>query len=221
MKRDFDAVIFDMDGTLLDTLKDIADSMNMALKRISQPERDFEYMRYSVGYGVDELARRAMPEGSSDADVMKCLGIMREIYTEYYKDTSRPYDGIPELLDQLTKLKIPYAILSNKPEDFTIKMTKELLGGWKFDYVRGVRKDCPKKPDPTAALEIAAGWRILPGRIAFLGDSAVDMQTANAAGMFAVGVLWGFRPRQEIEEAGAMALISHPLELIALCNIVS
>lgn len=216
MKRDFDAVIFDMDGTLLNTLKDIADSMNMALKRIGQPERDFEYMRYSVGYGVDELARRAMPEGSTEEDVLECLGIMREVYREHYKDTSRPYDGIPELLEELTKLKIPFAILSNKPEDFTIKMTKELLGDWKFDFVRGVRKDCPKKPDPTVALEISTGWGIKPERIAFVGDSAVDMQTANAAGMFAVGVLWGFRPRQEIEEAGAKALISHPLELIAL-----
>jgi phosphoglycolate phosphatase len=126
MKRDFDAVIFDMDGTLLDTLKDIADSMNMALKRIGQPERDFEYMRYSVGYGVDELARRAMPEGSTEEDLMKCLGIMREVYREHYKDTSRPYDAIPELLEELTKLRIPFAILSNKPEDFTIKMTKEI-----------------------------------------------------------------------------------------------
>ncbi len=216
MKVKFDAIIFDMDGTLLDTLKDIADSMNMVLKRIGQPERDFEYMRYSVGYGVDELARRAMPEGSTEEDLLNCLGIMREIYREHYKDTSRPYDGISELLDQLTKLKIPYAILSNKPEDFTIKMTEELLGGWKFAEVRGVRKDRPKKPDPAVALEIASGWGIKPERIAFVGDSAVDMLTANAAGMFAVGVLWGFRPRQEIESAGSMALISHPLELIAL-----
>jgi phosphoglycolate phosphatase len=216
IKRNFDAVIFDMDGTLLDTLKDIADSMNMTLKRIGQPERDFEYMRYSVGYGVDELARRAMPEGSTEEEVINCLGVMREIYRKHYKDTSRTYDGIPELLEELTKLKIPFAILSNKPEDFTIKMTEELLDGWKFSEVRGVRKDRPKKPDPAVALEIAAGWGIKPERIVFVGDSAVDMQTANAAGMFAVGVLWGFRPKQEIEEAGAMAMISHPLELIAL-----
>ena len=216
MIKNIEAIIFDMDGTLLDTLKDIADSMNMVLKRIGQPERDFEYMRYSVGYGVDELARRAMPEGSTEEDLLNCLGIMREIYRKHYKDTSRPYDGIPELLDQLTKLKIPFAILSNKPEDFTIKMTKELLGNWNFAEVRGVRKDRPKKPDPAVALEIASGWGIKPERIAFVGDSAVDMLTANAAGMFAVGVLWGFRPKQEIKEAGAMALISHPIELITL-----
>jgi phosphoglycolate phosphatase len=216
IKRSFDAVIFDMDGTLLDTLKDIADSMNMVLKRIGQPQRDFEYMRYSVGYGVDELARRAMPEGSTEEDLLNCLGMMREIYREHYRDTSRAYEGIPELLGELTKLKIPFAILSNKPEDFTVKMTEELLGGWKFAEVRGVRKDRPKKPDPAVALEIAQRWGISPERIAFVGDSAVDMQTANAAGMFAVGVLWGFRPRREIEEAGAMAMISHPLELIAL-----
>jgi phosphoglycolate phosphatase len=216
MKSNFEAVIFDMDGTLLDTLKDIADSMNMVLKRMGQPERDFEYMRYSVGYGVDELARRAMPEGSTEKDLLKCLGIMRETYREHYKDTSRPYDSIPELLGELTKLRIPLAVLSNKPEDFTIKMTEELLGSWKFAEIRGVRKDRPKKPDPAVALEIASGWGIKPERIAFVGDSAVDMQTANAAGMFAVGVLWGFRPRREIEEAGAKALISHPLELIAL-----
>lgn len=216
MKRKFDAVIFDMDGTLLDTLKDIADSMNMALKMTGLPERDFEYMRFSVGYGVDELARRAMPDGSSPEDIMRCVAKFRDIYNVNYKDTSRPYDGIPGMLDELTKLKIPFAILSNKPEDFTIRMTGELLGRWKFAEVRGVRKDRPKKPDPAVALEIAKKWRISPERVAFVGDSAVDMQTANAAGMFAVGVLWGFRPQKEIEEAGSMALISHPLELLEL-----
>jgi phosphoglycolate phosphatase len=216
MMRKIEAVIFDMDGTLLDTLKDIADSMNMALKMTGQPERDFEYMRFSVGYGVDELARRAMPAGSSSEDVMRCVGRFREIYNEHYKDSSRPYDGIPEMLDELTKLNIPFAILSNKPEDFTIKMTDELLGKWEFAEVRGVRNDRPKKPDPAVALEIAQRWHISPERIAFVGDSAVDMQTANAAGMLAVGVLWGFRPRKEIEEAGSMVLISHPLELIGL-----
>jgi phosphoglycolate phosphatase len=214
--KKIEAVIFDMDGTLLDTLKDIANSMNMALKRTGRPERDLEYMRFSVGYGVEELARRAMPEGSSEEDVKKCVEIMRKIYREHYKDTSRPYDGIPELLDELAKLKVPIAILSNKPEDFTIKMTEELLARWKFDAVRGVREDCPKKPDPAAAIEIAEEWGISQEKIAFVGDSAVDMQTANNAGMFAVGVLWGFRPRKEIEEAGAMAMISHPMELIKI-----
>jgi phosphoglycolate phosphatase len=216
MRRKFDAIIFDMDGTLLDTLKDIADSMNMALKDVGLPERDFEYMRFSVGYGVEELARRALPERSSPEDIMRCVGRFRDIYNEHYRDSSRPYDGIPEMLDELSRLNIPFAILSNKPEDFTIRMTGELLGRWKFAEVRGVRKDRPKKPDPAVAIEIAQRWCIPPERIAFVGDSAVDMQTANAAGMFAVGVLWGFRPQNEIEEAGSMALISHPLELLEL-----
>jgi phosphoglycolate phosphatase len=216
MKLKFDAIIFDMDGTLLDTLKDIADSMNMALKTIGLPERDFEYMRFSVGYGVEELARRAMPHGSSPQDILSCVGRFRDIYNVHYKDTSRPYEGIPGMLDELSRLKIPFAILSNKPEDFTIKMTGELLGRWEFAEVRGVRKDRPKKPDPAVALEIAQKWCISPERIAFVGDSAVDMQTANAADMFAVGVLWGFRPQKEIEEAGSMALVSHPRELLEL-----
>jgi len=215
MKK-FDAVIFDMDGTLLNTLQDIADSMNMALKEIGQPERDFEYMRYSVGYGVDELARRAMPAGSAEEDVMKAVEIMRGIYDEHYKDNSKPYVGITRLLEELAELKMPFAILSNKPEDFTIRMAKELLPGIRFSTVRGVRKDRPKKPDPAVALEIASEWGISPDRIAFVGDSAIDMLTANAAGMFAVGVLWGFRPQKEIEDAGSMALISHPLELLDL-----
>ncbi len=219
MRRKIEAVIFDMDGTLLDTLRDIADSMNMALKSISLPERDFEYMRFSVGYGVEELARRAMPYGSSPEDIMRCVGRFRDIYNEHYRDSSRPYDGIPEMLDELSRLNIPFAILSNKPEDFTIRMTDELLGRWKFAEVRGVRQDKPKKPDPAVAIEIAQRWCIPPEKIAFVGDSAVDMQTANAAGMFAVGVLWGFRPQNEIEEAGSMALISHPLELLELLKI--
>ena len=218
MRNKIEAVIFDMDGTLLDTLKDIADSMNMALKMTGLPERDFEYMRFSVGYGVDELARRAMPEGSSEEDIMRCVAKFRDIYNVHYKDSSKPYEGIPGMLDELTKSNIPFAILSNKPEDFTIKMTGELLPGWKFSEVCGVRKDVPKKPDPAVALEIALKWGIPPVKIAFVGDSAVDMKTANAAGMFAVGVLWGFRPRKEIEEAGSMALISHPKELLDILN---
>jgi phosphoglycolate phosphatase len=97
-------------------------------------------------------------------------------------------------------------------------MAGELLPGIRFDAVRGVRKDRPKKPDPAVALEIASSWKIAPDKIAFVGDSAVDMQTANAAGMYAVGVLWGFRPRKEIEDAGSMALVSHPMDLLALLS---
>lgn len=211
----FEAVIFDMDGTLLDTLKEIADAMNAALATWGYPPHDYEAYREYVGYGMDVLAQRVLPEGQrNDAAVGRLVHTMQTIYGRDHAYLSRPYEGIPELLDALTGLGVSMTILSNKPDEFTRAMADRLLGRWRFEIVRGVIPGRPRKPEPDAALEMARALDVSPERIVFMGDSAVDMCTARAAGMFPVGVLWGFRTRDELVENGAGLLIDHPLRLL-------
>ena len=213
----FQAVIFDMDGTLLDTLKEIADAMNAALATLGYPPHDYNAYREYVGYGMDVLAQRVLPQGvRDDALVGRLVEAMRTIYGRDHAFLSRPYEGIPELLDALTGLGVPMMILSNKPDEFTRAMTERLLGRWRFEIVRGIIPGRPRKPEPDAALEMARSVDVSPERIVFMGDSAIDMLTARAAGMFPVGVLWGFRTRDELVENGAALLIDHPRRFLDL-----
>jgi len=213
----FEAVIFDMDGTLLDTLKEIADAMNAALATLGYPPHDYNAYREYVGYGMDVLAQRVLPQGvRDDALVGRLVEAMRTIYGRDHAFLSRPYEGIPELLDALTGLGVPMMILSNKPDEFTRAMTERLLGRWRFEIVRGIIPGRPRKPEPDAALEMARSVDVSPERIVFMGDSAIDMNTARAADMFPVGVLWGFRTREELVENGAGLLIDHPRKLLDL-----
>lgn len=209
------AVIFDLDGTLLDTLTDIAGSMNGVLARMGFPlhERD-DYTAF-VGGGIDVLAYRALPEDRRDeSTVSRAVAAMREEYARRWSDTSRPYPGIPELLDELSHREILLAVLSNKLESFTKTMVKALLGSWEFSHVRGLEFGRPRKPDPLQATAIARDMHLDPDRIIFTGDSDVDIETALRAGMFPVGVLWGYQSRQQLASSGAEALIERPEELL-------
>jgi len=213
----FQAVIFDMDGTLLDTLKEIADAMNAALATLGYPPHAYDAYREYVGYGMDVLAQRVLPEGhKDDALVGRLVEAMRTIYGRDHAFLSRPYEGIPELLDALVGKGVRMTILSNKPDEFTRAMAQRLLGRWRFEIVRGIIPGRPRKPEPIAALEMARSLDVSPERIVFMGDSAIDMLTARAAGMFPVGVLWGFRTRDELVENGAALLIDHPRRFLDL-----
>ncbi len=190
------AVIFDFDGTLLDTLRDLAESVNSVLNRSGFPEHSLEAYRHFVGEGIEELARRVLPEGHRDeATITKTLTDVREEYRQRWPNHTRPYEGIPELLDALTARRVKMAIVTNKPDDSTRTMAARLLPRWKFDVIVGATTDLPRKPDPKGALEAARRLRLSPEAILYVGDSDIDMKTANAAGMYAVGVLWGFRTR--------------------------
>ena len=213
----FEAVIFDMDGTLLDTLKEIADAMNAALATLGYPPHHYDAYREYVGFGMDVLARRVLPEGhKDDAVVVRLVEAMRVIYGRDHAFLSRPYDGIPELLDALVDKGVAMTILSNKPDEFTRAMAERLLGRWRFEIVRGIIPGRPRKPEPDAAQDMARSLNLSPQKIVFMGDSAIDMLTARAAGMFPVGVLWGFRTRDELVENGAGLLIDHPRKLLDL-----
>jgi len=215
----FRAVLFDLDGTLLDTLTDLADSVNAALEVIGCPTHPVESYRAFIGSGARTLVARALPpDRRDDETVNRCLRIFHDDYRRRWRATTRPYPGIPELLDALVARGLRMAVFSNKPHEFTVLCVKEMLDRWHFDAVMGQRDGTPLKPDPTVALEIAGRLGIESREFVYLGDSATDMQTARAAGMFPVGALWGFRTAEELRTGGAALLIAKPLELLDLLD---
>jgi phosphoglycolate phosphatase len=208
----YEAVLFDLDGTLLNSLVGIADAMNALLRRMGYPTHELEAYKYFVGEGIQELVIRALPEDKVDVhDIDALVAEYRTIYDTTWPEKSPPYDGIPELLDVFTQHNIKMGILSNKSDDFTKRMTAALLPRWKFEAVFGKRPGVPRKPDPASALEIAGIMEIPPKSIVFMGDSGVDMQTAVRAGMLPVGVLWGFRKEDELVSNGAKHVLQHPM----------
>jgi phosphoglycolate phosphatase len=209
------AVIFDLDGTLLDTIVDIADSMNRVLAHNGFPVHDRAAYLNFVGAGMDVLVHRALPVGADYAELVpRLLTSMREEYASHWRDSSKPFPGIPQLLDALAAMDIPCCVLSNKIDSFTREMVAALLGEWKFFEVRGLEFDKPRKPEPAQALEMATGMGIAPGEIFFVGDSDVDMETGRRAGMVPVGVLWGYQDRQRLVTGGARIIIENPGEFL-------
>lgn len=218
VESNFKALLFDVDGTLLDSLQDLADSMNHTLSHYGFPTHATDRYKYFVGDGMENLVRRALPDSvrTDPAVVSESLQMMRHTYDRNWKVNTKPYPGIPELLDKLTDYQVPMAVLSNKPDYFIQKVITELLPSWQFEVVMGERPSVPRKPDPSSAIEIAQRLGIRPKSFLYLGDTATDMLTANAAGMFAVGALWGFREADELISSGAQELIRNPLEILRL-----
>lgn len=211
------AVIFDLDGTLLDTLADLANSMNAVLCACgyaTHPQADY---RYFVGEGMETLVRRTLPPSArGDEQVSARLADMRAEYGRRWSETSQPYEGIPEMLDALTDRGVPLAVLSNKPDDLTRLVVRTLLPAWTFVECRGLREDTPAKPDPAGASAIAGAMNVEAARVLYVGDTATDMKTGRSAGMFTVGVTWGFRQRHELEAHGAQRIVDAPAQLLDL-----
>lgn len=216
-EKRFLAVIFDLDGTLLDSLADLAEAMNSVLAGMGFPEHPREAYRYFVGEGIIALAERVLPENRRDeVTVRSCAEGMRSEYRRRWDHQTRPYPGILEMLDLLAELRVPMNVFSNKPAEFTRVAVEKLLPGRRFEHVLGVDDDLPRKPDPTGAARIAKSLGIPAGGIVFLGDTRTDMQTARSAGNYAVGALWGFRTEEELLAHGARMLIRNPAELLEL-----
>ncbi|MFC1676797.1 HAD family hydrolase [Planctomycetota bacterium] len=215
----FKAVLFDLDGTLLDTLGDLADSANAALAELGFAGHPVESYRYFVGDGMDMLVRRILPSESLDEQtISRCLSAIKEQYSRRWADKTKPYPGVSELLSALDQRQIAKTILSNKPHEFTVLTVEKLLGDFSFDIVRGVSDETPKKPDPAGALRIAEELSVEPAEILYLGDTDTDMRTANAADMYAAGVLWGFREAEELKANGAKTLLETPLDALKLLD---
>jgi phosphoglycolate phosphatase len=213
----YKAILFDLDGTLLDTLDDLADASNETLQELGFPAHPVDSYRYFVGDGVDNLMRRALPEDNRDEDsVRRAVELQMINYGKRWDAKTRPYDGIMKMLSQLHTRQVRMAILSNKPDEFTKLCVTQLLPVHLFDIVIGARDGVPRKPNPAAAVEIAGRLGILPADFLYLGDTNTDMQTAVSAGMTAVGALWGFREAEELRAAGARHLIETPEALLDL-----
>jgi phosphoglycolate phosphatase len=211
------AVLFDLDGTLLDTLADLADAANAALGSLGFPEHPQEAYKYFVGDGMEVLVERALPQGIADsATRAECMARVRREYSQRWADKTRPYAGIPELLDAIVARGLATAVLSNKPEEFTRLCVSRLLPRWQFGVVMGAQPSLPRKPDPTGAREIARQLNVAPAEFVYLGDTNTDMQTAVAAGMFPAGALWGFRTAEELRASGARVLLKKPLDMLDL-----
>ncbi len=215
--RKYDAAVFDLDGTLLDTLRDIADSVNRVLEKMGFEPHPLDRYRTMVGDGVEVLARRALPKGHDDAKNLAALAAAyREDYGRNWAVHTAPYRGIAELLRGLNQRGIRMAVLSNKPHAFTVQCVERFLPDAKFEMVQGSGLQFPNKPDPAGALHIAGQMHLPPERFLYLGDTNTDMRTAIAAGMFPVGATWGFRDRKELVESGALATVDHPVGVLGL-----
>ena len=209
-------IIFDLDGTLLNTLDDIADAMNHVLLRNRFPVHPVDAYRFFVGDGVDMLVRRTLPAEKQDGRTVKRISdAFMKRYQENWNGKTRPYDGIEDMLDALQTKNLFLAILSNKPHMVTGETVRYYFGTRHFTACVG-NGIFPKKPNPEGALYIAASMGIAPENCLYVGDTATDMQTAAAAGMPAAGVLWGFRDEKELRDNGARWIVGSPSEVVAI-----
>lgn len=211
------AVIFDLDGTLADTIASITYCGNLALSRFGLPSFGEEDYKHFVGDGAAMLIRRALLAAGDER--LEHFDEVYEAYLEIFaKDCMyqvKPYEGICALLEELKRLSVRIAVLSNKPDRDSLRVVEALFGKGYFDFVQGQRADIPRKPDPAGVYRIMEAFVLPAGDFLYVGDSGVDMKTGRAAGIFTVGVLWGFRDREELVENGADAVISKPLELLS------
>lgn len=211
------AIIFDLDGTLLDTLEDIAISANFALTSLGFNAEATEKYRYFVGEGVFKLFENIFAKAPQTQEVIQqAVSLFESHYAKQFNQNTKLYDGVSKMLTFLQTRGFKMAILSNKPDSFTKMCAVKYLRSWNFDVVFGAREGVPRKPHPEGALDISALLAIAPDRCYYLGDTMIDMQTANNAGMIALGALWGFREENELREHGAKHLVKSPSEVIKL-----
>ncbi|MFC5455100.1 HAD family hydrolase [Prosthecobacter fluviatilis] len=212
------AFIFDLDGTLIDSLADIAESINRMLDARGYPRCEQGVFKQMVGDGMEKLVERALPEAvRSEALIKVCTEEYRAQYDLLWHEQTRPYEGIVEMLAEMKLRGMKLGVISNKSHRFTVPMTEHFFGTQVFDHILGQRAEVPRKPDPAGAHEMAAFLGLQTNEMAYVGDSGIDMQFARSSGMRAVGVRWGFRSEAELRECGAEVLISRAADLFDLC----
>lgn len=208
--------IFDLDGTLVDSLEDLADSMNAALEAYGYPVHEVGRYKYFVGNGVLKLVERALPESErNDENIEKLNAEFAKEYAKRALDKTRPYEGIPELLRELKSKGCLLAVASNKPDKFSKLIVEKLFGEDMFDIIRGKRDGVPTKPDPEVLMSIIEESGVSKEECVHSGDSAVDVLTALNAGIDVIGCTWGFRTRDELMNAGAKKLADKPADILA------
>lgn len=212
----YKAAIFDLDGTLVDSLEDLADSANAMLVSYGFPQYGLEEYRYFFGNGARKLMERCLPKekAAEAAFVEEALEAYNRCYEERMLGKTKPYDGILPLLEALQKRGVLLAVCTNKQQFAADAIAEKMFPAGIFREVVGDQKGMPRKPDPAKVLRIAENFGVQPEEVAYLGDTSVDMETARNAGFLPVGVTWGFRPREELVESGAKILLDHPMELL-------
>ena len=199
----YDLAIFDLDGTILNTLDDLANAVNYALEAHGHPARSLEEVRIFVGNGVANLISRAVPEGTDEQECASVLADFKARYREHVNDLTRPYPGIPALLKALREAGVKVGVNSNK-FDLALQNLCRIHFDGLYDLAAGECETTPKKPDPTAAKRMMAELNIPAQRTIYIGDSAVDLQTAKNAGTDSAWVSWGFRRREEMQGCEAV-----------------
>ncbi|MBR4911148.1 MAG: HAD-IA family hydrolase [Clostridia bacterium] len=212
------AVLFDLDGTLADSLLDLAKSTNYAIGKFGYPARETERYKYYAGDGMPKMIERALPEdGKNPENVAKILPVFLEYYGKHYCDNTKAYPGMVELIDSLKDRGITVAVVTNKAQEMAEKVVGKLYGG-RFDLILGKCEGIPPKPDPTAALIAMKKLGVTPEDCVFVGDSEMDVKTGVNSGAYPVGVLWGFREKEELLGGGAKKIIERPQELLAIID---
>lgn len=213
-------VIFDLDGTLLNTIDDLGNSCNYILSKHGFPTHSLDSYRFFVGNGVRKLVERALPEDKRSADLVDELkNEFIEYYSQHSEDATAPYEGIPELLEELQSRGVKLAVASNKFMSGTQALVKKYFKDIEFVSVFGQREGIPAKPDPRIVYDIIEESGVQnKTEILYIGDTGVDMQTCTSAGVKGVGVLWGFRPKEELEQNGAEYLVEKPQDIISILD---
>lgn len=212
-------VIFDLDGTLLNTIADLAQSTNHALRTLGYPVHELSAYPFMVGNGINKLFERALPDGEkSQENVLRMRAEFIPYYNVHNADMSRPYEGIPELLEQLQAKGIQVAVASNKYQEATVKLVAHYFPEIRFTAVLGQREGIPVKPDPAIVKDILEEAAVSAVDALYVGDSGVDMQTAHQAGVEACGVTWGFRPRAELESFSPAHIVDRAEDIVKCCE---
>jgi len=213
-----EGIIFDLDGTLVHTIEDIAGAANALFVRHGLPEHDIEYYLNWIGSGAVKFIERAHGRPVGEEQLLAYVAEFKEIYAGNLHDKSRVYDGVPKVLDELVDRGIKISVLSNKPHKLTREVCDYYLSDWPFDPVLGQREEVPRKPDPAAAFEIAGQMGVNPGKILFVGDSDNDILTAQAAGMIPLGVSWGYGRLVSAPLEGMGPLADSPSDILDRLN---
>jgi len=210
-------LIFDLDGTLVNSIEDLADAVNNSLKKMGYPVHDTAKYNYFVGDGVKELCQRALPENEkTEENIDKLQQLFKEYYEKNYLAKTKEYVGIRLLLDTLKGAGVRLAVASNKTHEFTVKIVSDIFGDNLFDYVLGSKNDINKKPSPEILNTIIDKIGVGKEKSFMVGDTNIDILTAKNAEIRSIGCLWGFRTREELEKAGADYIVNDPIEILEI-----
>lgn len=208
----YSTYIFDLDGTLLDTLQDLANAVNHSMREMGYPERSLDEVRAFIGDGMKMLIRRSVPEKAGETECEKALAVFHEYYLAHISDFTKPYDGITEAVDMLKNRGCRLAVVSNKSDDAANTVVEKFFDR-RFDIVVGKREDFPTKPDPASVRFVMKTLGVDTENTVYIGDSNVDVRTAHNAGLPCIGVTWGNRDRAELAAEGADFIVDNPIEI--------